>query len=153
MANGFGDFNKRMKAHGANVVKNANIIKRKAALAVDATVVLATPVDTGRARSNWQVSLNVPITDDRDAFAPGKAGSTGGTNAQAALNQGKGVIDSAQPGSGIYITNNLPYIGRLNDGSSAQAPAGFVQDAVLQGINAVKKEGATILRESSRDGD
>ncbi len=128
---GFGDFSKRMKAHGANVVKNGNAIKRKAALAVDATVVLATPVDTGRARSNWQVNLNSAADGSIEPYAPGKSGSTAGTNAQAALDQGKQVIGTAQPTQAIHITNNLPYIGRLNDGSSAQAPAGFVQTAIV----------------------
>ena len=30
----------------------------------------------------------------------------------------------------LEITNSVPYIGRLNQGSSTQAPAGFVENAV-----------------------
>jgi hypothetical protein len=34
----------------------------------------------------------------------------------------------------VYITNNVPYISLLNAGSSAQAPANFVQKAIAAGI-------------------
>jgi hypothetical protein len=133
------DFAKRMKRHGANVEKNATALVRKCALAIDGAVVMATPVDTGRARSNWQVSLNAPASGQIEAYAPGEAGSTGGANARAALDQGKETISKFDtPGGAIHITNNLPYIGRLNDGHSAQAPAGFVQTAVLVGVSAIK---------------
>lgn len=148
MVKGFEGFKERMKERGERVVRNANQLKRKAALACDAAVVLATPVDTGRARSNWQASLNAPAGSTIEPYATGSQGSSAGQNAQAAIEQGKGVIGQAQSGDGIYITNNLPYIGRLNDGYSAQAPAGFVQEAVLVGINAIKKDAGKIV-----DGD
>lgn len=131
-------FANRMRRHAANVERNANALVRKAALAVDATVVLATPVDTGRARSNWQASLDGPARGTREAYAPGTAGNTAAANTQAAQDQAKAVIAAQRPGQAIHITNNLPYIGRLNDGHSAQAPAGFVQTAVLRGLAAVQ---------------
>jgi hypothetical protein len=127
-----------MRRHGANVEKNGNLLKRRVALAVDTTVVLATPVDTGRARSNWVARLGQPATDVREAYAPGTSGSSGAANAQAAIDQAKGEIDKSAPEEAIHITNNLPYIGRLNDGWSAQAPAGYVPKAVLTGIQAAQ---------------
>jgi hypothetical protein len=126
-----------MRRHGENVAKNANLIKRRAALAIDAAVVISTPVDTGRARSNWQANLGGPADGTLEAYAPGTAGSTGAANTSAALDQAKAVIAGSRPQEAIHITNNLPYIGRLNDGHSAQAPAGFVEVAVLVGVNAV----------------
>ena len=38
----------------------------------------------------------------------------------------------------ILISNNLPYINALNDGSSKQAPAGFVDSALSKGKRAVR---------------
>ena len=114
---------------------------RMAALAADQAVVLGTPVDKGRARSNWIVSLGAPSRSTVDPYVPGKGGSTAGDNANAALAQGAAVIGgySGLIHGSIVISNNLPYIGRLNAGSSKQAPAGFVEKAVQSAARAVQK--------------
>lgn len=132
-------FTTRIETIASRIEKNADKVKRATALTVDQTVVMATPVDTGRARANWQVRAGIAPTDVIDAISPGKGGSTGAQNTQAALEQGKIAISSAQPGQEIHITNNLPYIGRLNEGHSAQAPAGFVEQAVNAGIETVRQ--------------
>lgn len=132
------DFSKRIKVIANTVSENADQLTRKVALAVDATVVMATPVDTGRARSNWQVALDAPASGVIDAYSPGTEQSTAGPNARAALDQGKDVIGQYRKGNEIHITNNLPYIGKLNEGHSAQAGANFVEKAVHVGINAVR---------------
>lgn len=121
-------FAANMRKHGRNVEKNAQAIVRKCALAVDAAVVISTPVDEGRARANWQVSLGSPASGTLDTLDP---------SGQATVAKGASTISSHTKGA-IHITNNLPYIGRLNDGWSAQAPAGFVTRAVLIGIAAIK---------------
>lgn len=142
------EFERNMRKRARNVEQGAAQAVRKAALAIDAAVVLATPVDTGRARSNWQVSLNAPPGNTLPAYSPGAGGNTGSANAQAALQQGADTVARSRPGDSIWITNNLPYIGRLNNGHSAQAPAGFVQKAITVGANAIK--GFAILRETRR---
>lgn len=137
------NFGKRMKQLGANVEKNADELVRKVALAVDSTVVMATPVDEGRARSNWQVNLDAPATGVIDAYSPGKEGDTGGENAREAIEQGKEQIaqyKGGTPQAAIHITNNLPYIKRLNDGWSAQAPQGFVEKAIITGVRAARPD-------------
>lgn len=134
----------RIRVMGKRIEKNADAMTRKVALAVDSAVVIATPVDTGRARSNWQVNLGSPADGTREAYTPGAEGSTGGANAQAAIDQGRAEIAKYKGGSAIHITNNLPYIGRLNDGHSAQAPAGFVEKAVLVGVAAAQGAGSLL---------
>jgi len=134
----------RIRVIGKRIEKNADAMTRKVALAVDSAVVIATPVDTGRARSNWQVNLGGPASGTRDALDPGKEGSTSGPNAQAAIEQGQTEIAKYKGGSSIHITNNLPYIGRLNDGWSAQAPSGFVEKAVLVGVAAAQGAGSLL---------
>lgn len=120
---------------------------RRTALAIDQAVVLGTPVDVGRARSNWQVTLDAPAEGTRDAFVPGEGGATGAANARAAIAEGQQVIASYRIGQNrtIHITNNLPYIQALNDGSSAQAPAGFVEEAVQAGTITAAARGRRIL--------
>lgn len=136
----FSDLERFLERLGQQVGQNADRMVRRVALAVDAAVVLATPVDTGRARANWQVQVNSPVTSTRAPYAAGSSGSAGAANAQAAIEQGKAAVAAYRGGvidARIHITNNLPYIGRLNEGSSAQAPAAFVQHAVAVGVQAV----------------
>lgn len=117
-----------------------------AALAADQAVVLATPVDKGRARSNWLVELDAPARTTVEPYAPGLGGNTGGANAAAAIAQGQATIAlyNGDRNTAIAISNNLPYIGRLNEGSSLQAPAGFVEKAVQAAVKQV--QGARLLR-------
>lgn len=120
------------KAIPVNVKRNL----KQTVLVIDQAVVTSTPVDTGRARSNWIVGTG-PSTKAIDAYVPGTGGDTGGQNAQAALQQAQDFLDSNDV-SVIYISNNLSYIEVLNGGSSAQAPAGFIEAAVQAGIDHVK---------------
>ena len=132
-------FSRRMKKRANNVSREINRVKRQVALAVDQTVVTSTPVDTGRARSNWIVSLGEPSGEIFEPYAPTSKGGIGETaNAQAAIAQGEQQINQVQPGQAINITNNVEYIKPLNEGSSAQAPAMFVEAAVKVGTEAVK---------------
>jgi hypothetical protein len=47
--------------------------------------------------------------------------------------------------SPIHLNNNLPYIIPLNQGWSTQAPAGFIDMAILDGLAAIR--GLSITRE------
>lgn len=136
----------RIRKLGSNVENNSVALVRKVALSVDSTVVMGTPVDTGRARSNWQVEIGKPAQGVVDAHVPGKEGATAGPNAQMALALGAAAISTYKGGETIHLTNNLPYIGALNRGHSAQAPVGFVESAVLDGAAQVK--GVKILADN-----
>jgi hypothetical protein len=122
-----------------NVPREANKAKRRAALAIDQAVVLGTPVDTGTARSGWIVNLDQASDELREAYVPLQKGDISErANAEAAIAQGKKVIAQAKPEQEIHITNNRDYIRDLNDGSSAQAPAGFIEEAVDAGAKAAR---------------
>jgi hypothetical protein len=117
-------------------------VVRKAALAVDQTVVSATPVDTGRARSNWLVGIDAPTREVLDqAHTPGAKGSTGAENTQQSIQAAAAAIAGydALRNSAIYISNNLPYIQKLDEGHSRQAPAGFIARAAQAAIEAVRR--------------
>ena len=84
-------------------------------------IVMGTPVDTGRARGNWQLAINSPqggTTERTD-----KAGDAVLADANAAL-------VAVKDFEAIWLSNNLPYILRLEEGSSSQAPEGFVAKAI-----------------------
>lgn len=131
-------FSKKMGRVASKIPENADKIVRKVAMAIDQTVVLATPVDKGRARMNWIAALDTAASETTEAADP-----SGG----AAIAQAAGVVAGydGDVNQEVHITNNLPYIGPLNDGSSRQAPAGFVQQAVRAGASAVR--GAKILED------
>lgn len=120
-----------MRALSRQVESNANSMLVRGALAANQAIVLATPVDTGRARANWQANVGSALTGaltDIDR----SGGDTISRNARK--------ISGRRPGSGqeIHITNNVDYINQLNQGSSAQAPAGFVETAVMVALNAIR---------------
>lgn len=144
----FKGFGRRAHVIADNIETNANLLKRKVALAVDAAVVMATPVDTGRARSNWIAELNAPASNTVDPLAGVRKGheGSGGAVARASIEKAKAVIEEAKPGDVIHITNNLSYINALNDGSSAQAPANFVAEAVQAGVARIKGARITVDR-------
>lgn len=85
-----------------------------------------TPIDTGWASANWWPAVGSPATGNSGQAAEG---AVAGREAQRAA--GVTQVLSYQLGQGsIYITNNVPYIDRLNNGWSQQSPAGFVDKAV-----------------------
>lgn len=129
-----------MRQLGKRVEVNANKNLRSLALLVDQTIVMATPVDTGRARSNWRVSIGSPDSDIVEPYSPGKKGSTSAQNTQAALGHAQTVIARYTDGGTIWITNNVKYIGRLNEGYSAQAPAQFVEQSVQTAVASLKRK-------------
>lgn len=88
-----------------------------------------TPVDTSQAISNWQVSLTGPITTQIPPYIAGQKGSTKNVAIANAIGQAAGILIARRRGQPIYIGNALPYIRLLNQGSSAQAPAGFIDAA------------------------
>jgi len=125
-------FSRNMRARGAAVADRGPKLVRKVALAVDQVLVLGTPVDTGRARSNWQVQIGAAPTGTLPEPATPQAG------VQRAFDNARAVIPLAgADGVELHITNNLDYIGRLNEGWSAQAPAGYVEAAVFAGVHAI----------------
>jgi hypothetical protein len=133
------EFADSMRKLAETIKVNVDAGFRATVLAIDAAVVTSTPVDTGRARSNWRVSTEKQ-SDVYDAYVKGLKGSQSGPNTQAAVDQAREAVDAAPPDADtMYISNNLPYIQALNDGSSAQAPAGFVELAIQAGEAEVNK--------------
>lgn len=127
-------FAQRIQKIANNVQTNANLLKRKVALYCQRELTYATPVKTGRARANWQVSLGAAITSPTD-----------NTSSQSAIAVANGVVSGSRPEQAIVIANSVPYINKLNEGWSAQAPAAFVEATINRSRRAF--EGQSILIE------
>lgn len=112
---------------------------------VHGAIVLATPVDRDpnadglRAQSNWLVSINsadfslAPLRSENETIHAGQA-----------VLRGVRLLASDE----VVIANGgskVPYVGRLNAGSSTQAPAGFVEAAIQAGARAAAE--VRLLRE------
>lgn len=116
----------------------ATRVMRQLAIGIGATLVDTTRVDTGKARSNWRGTLNAPATGTIPPYSPGnKLGKGEIANANAAKSQQRQVFDrfNARRDTAIFITNNVSYIGILNNGRSGGKEGGdfMVEQAVLTG--------------------
>lgn len=125
-----------MRKRGQQITRNAGRTVRRVATTVDTRLVEDTPVDTGEARSNWLGSLDIPLSGTIPPYAPGRnLGLSETANAGAAKAQARAAIRGFRLGknSAIVLVNNVGHIGFLNDGSSQQMGAQFVQRAVQAG--------------------
>lgn len=110
-------FSLDLRAFAEKAGKNADLVARKVGIDAASRMIDRTPVKTGRARANWTVAVGTPWGDVRDATD--KSGQSTKSAASSAL-------AAYRCGPTIWITNNLPYIERLEDGWSRKAPAGML---------------------------
>jgi hypothetical protein len=130
-----GEFSTKIFSASANVDLVTSQIMRKSLLVVASIVTTETPVDTGRARANWQLSIDYDETGEVVKTFAGEAESG---IALDAIVQKSGDFNTKR-NKVMYLNNNLPYIQGLNDGNSVQAPAGFIDEAIQSGLHAVGK--------------
>lgn len=126
----FASLGKYLKVASVEITTNASKLVRLGALEIDKRLVLATPVDTGRARSNWLIGINRSRTETEETIL----------SPAGAIARGAATIATSRPGDAIWISNNLDYIDALNRGWSQQAPPGYVDDIVEEvGAGLLKK--------------
>jgi hypothetical protein len=90
-------------------------------------IVERTPVDTGRLRASWTISINSPDLDvapDR-RYSPAEA-------AAKAREKEKIAYLSRPMRQVVYISNGLPYAEVIENGHSKQAPVGMVMISVTE---------------------
>lgn len=124
------DLARRMNRLADDVDEMGKKRKDRIATAILKALIDATPVDTSRALSNWRVGNPSPWIE---AYYVGQAGSTQGASASQAMSTGIAAIKAGRFEDALVIFNAVPYIRKLNEGSSAQAPAGFIEKAILAG--------------------
>lgn len=127
-----------LKKRANTIRKNAEKIAPMVAARVLSAVAIETPVDTGRARSNWVPGLGQPNRTVIDGPEFDKSGE-GSIGANSAYIQRNLAAAESMKGDTVWVSNNLPYIQALNDGHSRQAPRGYVERAISAAVNQVKK--------------
>ncbi len=114
-------------------------IVKKISINVTAELVEITPRDTGWAAANWIPNITTPALETAGTAEQAKDGNVSFAPQQIGIAD---VLTSYRLSRGpIFVTNNVPYIRKLNDGSSMKAPAGFVQQAIIKGLQ--KTEAST----------
>lgn len=120
----------------------------KLQLRVLQALTFATPKDTGYAQSAWTPSSGrpgpsgpdkPPSHTHKDPNDPRWRAVRAAASARIAKNLrvSQDLVRSYQLRNGpVYISNNVPYIGVLNGGSSSQAPKRFVEAAVETAVRA-----------------
>lgn len=117
------DFGKAMALWAEKTNQGVDEAIRRAVVDVSSRIIKRTPVDTGRARGNWIPSIGAPVLNS--VSEKGLPESTVISNVIKQSNSATGNV--------FYLTNNLPYIGRLEyQGWSKQAPRGMVRVTVLE---------------------
>lgn len=91
------------------------VVARKLTIDAWGKLVKKTPVDTGRARASWAVTVSEPY-----AGPPLPTGTYPPPTSPPAIED----IDGT---TAVFITSNLAYMERLEDGHSGQAPQGMVR--------------------------
>lgn len=102
---------------------------RKLAVNIDRRLVQETPRDTGSAKASWLVAYGQPNNEIVDVD-----GNDVGTAAAQAIEKGAIEASKFKAGDVLYITNNQPYIERLNEGWSQQAPSRYVDQIIEEEV-------------------
>jgi len=115
---GAGLFSKLVNDFAKEVPELAVQVTNKACLDLFTNVVMDTPVDTGRARGNWQISIGNSTgsqlnVEDKD----------GG----ATINKATSELLTDKTTAPVFIQNNLPYIKKLEYGYSKKSPRGMLR--------------------------
>lgn len=115
-------FRRQFRALLEQAGERADLVARKITMEIHTSLIMKSPVDTGRFRANWQVqqSLTATVVNGEDV---------GGAGTIAA---GHAVIAGMRLGSKVYLLNHLPYAIPLEYGHSGQAPAGMVRTTVAE---------------------
>ncbi|MEJ7831341.1 MAG: hypothetical protein WKF79_00365 [Nocardioides sp.] len=109
-----------------------------------------TPIDTGWASANWVPSVGEPFIEQQGEAA--KEPTPGQIIARARVaDEGQNDVLAWRNTDGpIFSTNNVPYIGALNNGHSAQSPRGFVQAAIEKAIRMTYSRAGSRASRSAR---
>lgn len=119
-----------------SLVGFVELLMKKVTLGVVANLVTSpgsggTPVDTGWARANWVPNIGAPLDRPSGSYEAAVLGQLPGDQ-QAGLAK---VATGYRLSRGrIFITNNVPYILQLDQGTSRQAPAGFIRRAIKKAV-------------------
>lgn len=99
-------------------------------------ILITTPVLTGRARRNWNVSVGSPDTQTTTEVAGvAMTGSPITSQEKAMIADAIRSYKRAPLGTALIMNNSLHYVPFLEAGSSAKAPSGIREVAIRRALN------------------
>lgn len=117
-------FNRGVKNFSSRLLPEQQVIfQKRVVFEVLRRVILRTPVDSGRARGGWQVTIG---------SAPESSPLSFDTDGNSAIENGVSALGELGPFQVVFVSNNVVYIQFLDEGSSSQAPKGIVSVALAQ---------------------
>lgn len=134
-------FARTLEAFSGIAGKRVDFVMRKLAFDALDGMFRRSPVDTGRFRASWRVSLDSADLSVAPPMASGtKASKPRGTPVDGEVLAGfNAVKTTVKRDRTIVISNNLPYAADLEDGGSPQARAGILRPTFVEvetGLNA-----------------
>jgi len=127
-------FNSELSKASKKIQGDFEKFYRQVCLEVLMRIVLRTPVDTGRARGNWQIEIG------RAAIGVLDVEGSENTMADFAINNGIKKLEDIPAFSLVHITNNLEYIYYLEyDRRSPQHPEGMLEITLTEMANWLSK--------------
>ena len=105
---------KQMDGLKKQIPSQVNKATQSVAIWTIRAAIRSTRVDTGKAVSNWRVSIGEPENSDDGAYIPGKAGSTASQNRAIVRTNATAEIRKRKLGQDIYISNGVKYIFKLD---------------------------------------
>jgi len=120
-------FGNQLRSFSRNTGIKFDTVLRKVVIDITSDIVRMTPVKDGFARSNyfWGVQRVSAVETNPSV------------NGAPSIGRAFTFASSVKAGGVCYITNNLPYIMRLEYGYSTQAPAGMARVTVARWQNLV----------------
>ena len=109
-------FDAELKAYAEVLDAKIEAVLKLIVLDIYNRLIDANPVDTGHSQANWRIALDEPD----DAIRNGASGKQPPN------------LTEFPAGRDIFVTNPVDYVQWLNEGTSKQAPAGFIQIALAQ---------------------
>jgi hypothetical protein len=126
----------RLMIDSFSIIKDDLVtLQKRIVLEVLRRVVLRTPVDTGRARGNWQIEVGSIPKGETGKLAKGEdaeAASIGSAQGGQVIADGLAKLKQLGFSEVVWIANNLEYVVFLEDGSSGQAEAGMLEITLLE---------------------
>ena len=129
-----------LKKYSGKLPTVVGAVQRKLAFDIMDPLVRQSPVRTGWFQNSWFPAVGVASSEVASEFSEDKSAAVAKAKARLTVLSPQTVTGQVP----VHITNNLPYGPALADGSSTQAPSGWVQASVNQ---AAVKSGLLTARE------
>lgn len=125
-------FNADLDAFARKLGLTKQTVYQRTSLELWNRITQRTPVDTGRARSSWNLAIGSPNPSIPPEMGPGTGKNKKSGTAPMSPSAAFPDISKIDGSTVIYITSNLPYIEALENGHSKQAPVGMVMISVAE---------------------